>query len=76
MKKALKKSKKQKFIPQINLDDFGLPGSNERDSDEDDSGSDSDNDWDNEVLTISNAQPLWTLPLYSLLPSHKQQKVR
>ncbi|KAJ8953637.1 hypothetical protein NQ314_007244 [Rhamnusium bicolor] len=71
MRKALSRKKKLKIIPKINLDDYSIPGDTEHNSEEeisDDDGS------DNEITTITNAQPLWTLPLYSLLPSHKQQK--
>ncbi|CAH0548891.1 unnamed protein product [Brassicogethes aeneus] len=70
-----KKKKKLKVIPRINLDDYSLPGDTETASDvEDDLDSDRE-DSDVEVSMVTNAQPLWTLPLYSLLPSHKQQKV-
>lgn len=39
---------------------------------------DEDEDEDFDVMDLnacSNAQPLWVLPLYSLLPSHEQAKV-
>lgn len=62
-----------KIIPEINLDDYSLPGDNEN-SDVDDL-SEEEEDFDSEISTITNAQPLWTLPLYSLLSSQKQQKV-
>lgn len=72
MKRALKRKKKIKFIPKINLDDYSIPGDNENESDD---NLTSDDESDEEVTAITNAQPLWTLPLYSLLPSHKQVKV-
>lgn len=73
MKRALIKKKKLKIIPDINLDDYSIPGDNENSDSED--LSEQEDDIDSEIGTITNAQPLWTLPLYSLLPSHKQQKV-
>lgn len=39
---------------------------------------DEDEDEDEDVIDfkgLTNAQPLWVLPLYSLLPGHKQAKV-
>lgn len=39
---------------------------------------DEDEDDDNDVIDLkdcANAQPLWVLPLYSLLPSYKQARV-
>ncbi|XP_074037700.1 putative ATP-dependent RNA helicase kurz [Leptinotarsa decemlineata] len=71
MKKALKKRKKVKIIPEINLDDYSVPGDIENESEEELSDEEDYAD----ITTITNAQPLWTLPLYSLLPTHKQQKV-
>lgn len=73
MKKALNKRKKMKIIPEINLDDYSIPGDNDPSDLED--LSEEEDDFDTEIGTITNAQPLWTLPLYSLLPSQKQQKV-
>ncbi|KAG5892504.1 hypothetical protein JTB14_034503 [Gonioctena quinquepunctata] len=70
MKKSLNKRKKIRIIPEINLDDYSIPGDIENDSEAELSEED-----DVDVTTITNAQPLWTLPLYSLLPSYKQQKV-
>lgn len=74
MKKALNRKKKIKIIPEIDLDDYSIPGDNENMSDEEFSDLEDDDD-DIDVTTITNAQPLWTIPLYSLLPSYKQQKV-
>ncbi|CAG9854793.1 unnamed protein product [Phyllotreta striolata] len=72
LKKALTSKKKIKIIPEINLDDYSIPGDSGIASDEDLSDIEDD---ETDVTTITNAQPLWTLPLYSLLPSFKQQKV-
>lgn len=39
---------------------------------------DSDEEWSSTVeaeFTARSSQPLWVLPLYSLLPSHKQARV-
>lgn len=43
----------------------------------DDSGDEEGDTWDDEGADIlnQNAQPMWVLPLYSILPSHKQAKV-
>lgn len=61
--------KKVKVIPEINLDDYSVC---------DDFLSDSEGELsetsDSETLIASN-QPLWTLPLYSLLPANKQAAV-
>lgn len=75
MRKALKKKKKLKIIPDVNLDDYSIPGDNDNNSDIEDELSDEEANFDADMCNITNAQPLWTLPLYSLLPSHKQQKV-
>lgn len=90
MKKAIRQAKiaKKKLatqlaLPQINLDDYSLlqddTGADMHDMDasdaeESDSELGSDTDVDN-MTTLKNTQPLWVLPLYSLLPSEKQQKV-
>lgn len=75
MRKALRKRRKVKIIPEINLDDYSVPGDTEHKSDDEDLSDNEDEDSDAEAATLVNTQPLWTLPLYSLLPSHKQQKV-
>lgn len=71
LKRALKNKRKQKRVPDINLDDYSIPGDNENDSDEDLSNVESDD----EEIIVNNSQPMWVLPLYSLLPSHKQAEV-
>lgn len=88
MKKAIRQAKiakkklaTQHTLPQINLDDYALPEDeadlhdfDASDADESDSELGSDTDIDN-MTTLKNTQPLWVLPLYSLLPSDKQQQV-
>lgn len=85
--KYQKKSKKslvsQMTLPKINLDDFQMPGDDtEADFNEDPL----DDDWDEEkgeidqklqqiISESGSSQPLWVLPLYSLLPTHKQARV-
>ena len=78
-----KRSKKElNHRPKINLDHYSaLPlQDEEKDNDEElgdllDSDQEMD-DEDGEALSHSrSALPLWVLPLYSLLPSHRQQKV-
>lgn len=73
LKKTLKK--KNTFLPNINLDDYSLPGLEEDDlnpSDEELDNSESDSDGD---VPTGNCPPLWVLPLFSLLPTVKQAKV-
>lgn len=69
LKRALKNKRKQKLLPEINLDDYSIPGDNENDSDL------SAEESDDEEIIVNNSQPMWVLPLYSLLPSHKQAEV-
>ncbi|CAG9833375.1 unnamed protein product [Diabrotica balteata] len=73
-KKTPKNKNKIKIIPEINLNDYSIPGDNENIDEE---FSDLEDDEDDKVdeTVISNAQPLWTLPLYSLLSTSQQQKV-
>lgn len=71
IKRNQNKRRKRKILPQINLDDYSIPGDNEYNSDEDLGNSESD---DEEVI-VHNSQPMWVLPLYALLPSHKQAEV-
>lgn len=90
MKKAIKKSKQSKkklisqlTLPKVNLDNYQLPGDDTEadlhdvDSDSETRGNaDSEDDSENEEFLVeSNSQPLWVLPLYSLLSSDKQSKV-
>lgn len=77
MKKYLRqKKKKEVTLPNINLDDYALPGEDEDDEKFEEYNSEDENsDVEDDALSHSNSQPLWTLPLYSLLPSYKQAKV-
>lgn len=65
-------------LPNIDLDDYDLPGVEEDNESECDFDSDSEDDLSAEHLTKlgGNREPLWTLPLYSLLPTAKQARVR
>ena len=83
----IKKHKKTVISrPLVNLDHYSaLPlADEEKDNDADlvnihsDDGSDSgdDDDKGNQASALSQPAPsLWVLPLYSLLPTHRQQKV-
>ncbi|KAL7024273.1 hypothetical protein ACKWTF_012967 [Chironomus riparius] len=91
IRKAIKHQKKNKknlisqmTLPKVNLDDFQMPGDDtEADFNEDqdmlDENFEEQDEIDeklNEMMTgTGNSQPLWVLPLYSLLPSHKQARV-
>lgn len=70
LKTAIKQKKKLKLIPKIDLDDYSVPGDKDSATESEDT-----DDSDSDVPAPSTAQPLWTLPLFSLLPSHKQAKV-
>lgn len=81
-----KRSKKEvNSRPKISLDHYSalpLQEDEQEDNDEDDLGdledSDQDLDEDEDQAALAHSQtapPLWVLPLYSLLPSHRQQKV-
>ncbi|XP_013145897.1 PREDICTED: probable ATP-dependent RNA helicase kurz [Papilio polytes] len=80
-RKARRKAKiKSKALPKVNLDDYEMP---EDDGQPDLVGSDSEghlSDSDNEDSVLepeirSCRQPLWTLPLYSMLGSSAQSRV-
>ncbi|XP_053617052.1 probable ATP-dependent RNA helicase kurz [Plodia interpunctella] len=82
IRKARKKAKlKSKVLPKINLDDYDMPdddGQADLVDDEDSDGhlSDSDAEEDNLTASIKSCrQPLWVLPLYSMLSSSKQSRV-
>uniref|UniRef100_A0A182NR66 RNA helicase n=1 Tax=Anopheles dirus TaxID=7168 RepID=A0A182NR66_9DIPT len=72
-------------LPQINLDAYDLPREDDTEGDlseENDSGSelDDDDELNEESLTstvseLRKSQPLWVLPLYSMLSPEKQQKI-
>ncbi|CAD1475900.1 unnamed protein product, partial [Heterotrigona itama] len=78
------RQKKKIQLPDINLDDYSVIPADDTYEDligaEDDEEVqlDEDEDEDDDVVDLkacANAQPMWVLPLYSLLPSHKQAKV-
>lgn len=81
--KNKKKFVSQMNLPKINLDDFQMPGDdteadfNENDLlDEEEEAFDEVDEKLNEMMVEGrSSQPLWVLPLYSLLPSHKQARV-
>lgn len=74
--------KKQIILPTINLDDYSTSLTDDTHEDlinardnEDNLDEDEDEDEIIDFKLLSNTQPLWVLPLYSLLPSDKQAKV-
>lgn len=82
--KNKKKFVSQMNLPKINLDDFQMPGDDtEADFIDEDLSDDDDEEVKDEVdeklnemmVSGGSSQPLWVLPLYSLLPSHKQARV-
>ena len=90
VRRAIKHQKKHKTnlvrqmnLPKINLDDFKMPGddteadfNDEADLlDEDEENDEVDEKLNEMMIEGKSSQPLWVLPLYSLLPSHKQAKV-
>ncbi|XP_054284834.1 probable ATP-dependent RNA helicase kurz [Macrosteles quadrilineatus] len=78
MKKAKQSKRKQKKspapLPVINLDNYELNPQDDTEGDMLDDGSEAEEGWEEEE-TFTTVQPLWVLPLFSLLPSHKQAKV-
>lgn len=82
-KKSKKKLAAQMAIQKVNLDEYKLPSDDtEADLFEMDSNAGDENDSDlgsdtnlEQMTALKGTQPLWVLPLYSLLPSHKQQLV-
>uniref|UniRef100_A0A1Q3F0A1 RNA helicase n=1 Tax=Culex tarsalis TaxID=7177 RepID=A0A1Q3F0A1_CULTA len=84
--KRLAEEQKPLELPKINLDNYQLPWDDtqadqcEEDDDDDSEGhlSESDMEEDDGLADDSemgSKQPLWVLPLYSILSSEKQQKV-
>lgn len=85
-RRSAKKRRAELVLPQISLDDYKLPTDDteadlvdqesiDSDADEYNFGSDDDDDDDENVTGLKSTQPLWVLPLYSLLSSEKQAKV-
>jgi len=89
IRKAIKHQKKSKkhlvsqmSLPKINLEDFQMPGDDtEADFNDDDlldeegEGDEVDEKLNEMMVGAGSSEPLWVLPLYSLLPSHKQARV-
>lgn len=86
-KKAKRKLASQISLPHIDLDSYSLPA-DDTDGDllcenedefllnDDDVDLDSDDDDDSlNVVGLNNSQPLWVLPMYSLLTTDKQARV-
>lgn len=82
-KKAKKKLAAELTLPKVDLDNYKLP-EDDTEADLHEQDDDDGNETDSELGSDSNlehltalksSQPLWVLPLYSLLPSHKQQRV-
>lgn len=83
MKRAIRNAKKRHknsktIVPNVNLDDYDVL-SDDADADLNEIDDRIDDESDDEeymnLVNLSNTQPLWVLPMYSLLPSHKQAKV-
>ncbi|KYN01320.1 PREDICTED: probable ATP-dependent RNA helicase kurz [Cyphomyrmex costatus] len=83
LRRNKQRQKKQIILPTINLDDYSINPTDDTHEDlinvqDDEDNLDEDEDEDEDVIDfrgLTNAQPLWVLPLYSLLPGHKQAKV-
>uniref|UniRef100_A0A1B0DJ94 RNA helicase n=1 Tax=Phlebotomus papatasi TaxID=29031 RepID=A0A1B0DJ94_PHLPP len=81
MKKARKKFARELCLPKIDLDTYKLPGDdteadlNDTEALEEDFSEDEADPLEEEALEIATKQPLWVLPLYSLLSSAKQERV-
>ncbi|XP_014283123.1 probable ATP-dependent RNA helicase kurz [Halyomorpha halys] len=74
----VKKKKKETpvSLPEINLDNYDVAPNDDTEMDILASDEEADEeDWELEGQKVSNAQPLWVLPLYSVLPSREQAKV-
>lgn len=85
VKKFKKKFISQISLPKINLDDYKLPGDdteadlheiNEDIANYDDEQNETDDETvDDDNNEVKTSQPLWVLPLYSLLSSEKQNRI-
>ena len=86
VKKSKKQFAAQISLPKINLDDYKLPGDDteadmlENDDEAEAAEADLDDEEDEETEMGDDAaptskQPLWVLPLYSLLSSEKQNRI-
>ncbi|EFN84450.1 Probable ATP-dependent RNA helicase kurz [Harpegnathos saltator] len=73
----LRRKKRRFELPNINLDNYSVIPTADTDEDPISEGSDLDEDNEDfmDFVGLKDAQPLWVLPLYSLLPGHEQAKV-
>ncbi|KAK9876121.1 hypothetical protein WA026_011238 [Henosepilachna vigintioctopunctata] len=69
-----KKAKKM-IIPEINLNDYSLPEDSEEHSELEASDLEFDKEEEDCIESVCHGQPLWVLPLYSLLSMQKQNKI-
>lgn len=73
------KKEMAKPLPDINLDDYDIEIHSEDELiNSENSSNEDDDDDDDEIpskIMKSTSSPLWVLPLYSMLPAHKQSKV-
>ncbi|XP_048505748.1 probable ATP-dependent RNA helicase kurz isoform X2 [Athalia rosae] len=77
-----KKKTKEIKLPELNLDNYDITPPDDTEGDlldaeenEDGEEDESDDEDVKNLMDSSCTQPLWVLPLYSLLPSYKQAKV-
>ncbi|XP_012532022.1 probable ATP-dependent RNA helicase kurz [Monomorium pharaonis] len=83
LRRNKQRQKKQIILPTINLDDYSVNPTDDAYEDlintqDNDDNLDEDEDEDEDIIDfkgLTNAQSLWVLPLYSLLPGDKQAKV-
>lgn len=79
MKKSKKRLTAQMAIPKMNLDNYKLPSDDTEADLLDNAGNDCESESETELeqssFTLKGSQPLWILPLYSLLPAHRQAMV-
>ncbi|XP_011302239.1 probable ATP-dependent RNA helicase kurz [Fopius arisanus] len=82
LKRKLKSKAVAKDLPAINLDDYSsIPTDDTQEdlfSEDEDIHLDADEEDDEFALDlhdVTTSQPMWVLPLYSLLPAHKQARV-
>ncbi|XP_030569337.1 probable ATP-dependent RNA helicase kurz [Drosophila novamexicana] len=81
MRKSKKKFLHQISLPKINLDDYKLPGDDteadmhEAHEDNEDEEDEDDLEELQQLAAPTTKQPLWVLPLYSLLSSEKQHRI-
>nr|XP_012232791.1 PREDICTED: probable ATP-dependent RNA helicase kurz [Linepithema humile] len=78
LRRNKQRQKKRIVLPNINLDDYSVIPTDDTHEDLIDAQDDEDEDEDEDMIDfkgLTNSQPLWVLPLYSFLPSHKQARV-